>query len=273
MPSMKTQLRRTLKTGLARAGNGMEATGLTVLIYHRVGGGTPDERDVTTEEFREQMAFLADPENRLRVLSIDDALDELEAGDDRAKIVLTFDDGFADVHQRALPVLLEHGLPFTTYVATAYAGDVMQWEGSTATGAPGRGMDWDQLGDVVASGLATIGNHTHSHARPEALSADELDTCSRTLQERLGVTPRHFAYTWGVPVRRARPWLEARFRSAVTGELGRNHPRADPLHLRRVPVRGSDPLSFFARKVRGPLTPERGYDLIVRTAKRLGVPA
>jgi quercetin dioxygenase-like cupin family protein len=36
-----------------------------------------------------------------RVLGLDAALDELAAGDDAPKVVLTFDDGFADVHDVA----------------------------------------------------------------------------------------------------------------------------------------------------------------------------
>ena len=47
-------------------------------------------------------------------------------------MVLTFDDGFADVHDHAWPLLRERGLPFTIYLTTAYVGGPMRWEGSTA---------------------------------------------------------------------------------------------------------------------------------------------
>ncbi len=66
--------------------------------------------------------------------------------------------------------------------------------------------------------------------------------------------------------------LAERFRSVASGRLGRNLPATDRLALRRVPVRRSDPLPFFEAKLRGALIPERAYDLIVRGAKRLGVP-
>ena len=40
-----------------------------------------------------------------------------------------------------------------------------------------------------------------------------------------------------------------RFRSAVTGEVGRNLAGVDPLRLARVAVRASDPIGFFQAKL------------------------
>ena len=259
--------RARLKRRLA-ARPGPPSGGCTMLIYHRVGGGTPDERDLGVTAFRAQMDALT----RHRVVSLDQALDELAAGDERQKVVITFDDGFADVADPALGILVERDLPFTLYLATAYVGGQMHWDGSTAK-APGPALTWSQLADLAASPLCTIGNHTHTHARPEALTSEELDRCTEEIESRLGTTPRHFAYTWGIPVPRMEPELRARFRSAATGELGRNRPGTDPYRLRRVPVRGSDPLEFFEAKLRGRLLPERAYGAIVATAKRVGLRA
>lgn len=260
--------RATIKRQLARAGRSRAAHGMTMLIYHRVGGGTPDERDVQIEEFHRQVGLL----RTARVLPVDTALDELAAGDDRPKVVLTFDDGFADMATEALPILTEHGLPFMLYLTTAYVGQTMHWDGSTAT-AGGPALTWDQVGALVDSGLCTLGNHTHTHAAPDRLTTDELDRCTAEIRARVGVMPMHFAYTWGVAVPRMDPAVRERFRSAATGELGRNHPGMDPLHLCRVPVRGSDPLPFFEAKIFGSLLPEHTYSVLVRAAKAVGVRA
>lgn len=261
--------RRRIKAALGGlSSDGSPARGLTTLIYHRVGGGSPDERDLSLEDFRAQCAVLAEH----RVLHLDEALDELAAGDDRPKVVLTFDDGFADVATNALPVLEAHGLPFTLYVATGYIGGEMHWDGSTAK-APGPALTWGQLEAVAASPLSTIANHTHMHVRPERLTAEELDACTAALEERLGVTPAHFAYTWGIAVPAMEGALRERFRSAVTGELGRDLPGADPMRLHRIPVRQTDPLPFFRAKLGRSLLPERAYAAIVAGAKRVGLSA
>lgn len=261
-------LRTGVKRVLGRAGSARPATGMTVLIYHRVGGGSADELDVPVDAFHRHLDLLADH----RVVSLDEGLDALEAGDPRPRFVLTFDDGFADVHANAWPLLRERGMPFTVYVASAYVGGEMVWEGATA-GDHGRGMDWDQLAELASSPLVTIGNHTHHHVPPQRLDPDELDRCSDVIRDRLGVEPRHFAYPWGIPVPRLEDALGARFRSAVTGRVGRNLPGADPLRLCRVPVRRTDPPAFVAAKLHGRLVPERTYAALTGVAKKVGLRA
>lgn len=261
-------MRRRLKSLLAMGASQRPAPGATILIYHRVGGGSPDERDLATHDFAQQLDVLAEHD----VVSLDSALDRLADGDPSPSVVLTFDDGFADVHENAWPLLRERRLPFTLYLATAYVGATMHWDGSTARAA-GPALSWEQLAEMAGSGLCTVGNHTHTHARPESLDAAELDTCSDIIERRLGVRPDHFAYTWGVPVPALAPAVRRRFRSACTGELGRNLPGQDPLALRRVPVRGSDPLPFFRAKLVGGLVPERAYRGIVATGKKVGARA
>jgi hypothetical protein len=64
--------------------------------------------------------------------------------------------------------------------------------------------------------------------------------------------------------------LRARFRSAATGLVGDIRPGVDPMRLRRVPVRGSDPIEFFRAKVEGNLWQERAYGAAVGLAKRVG---
>lgn len=267
MPAAEQGVRRRFKQALARTSRDAPASGATLLIYHRIGGGTPDELDLATADFERQLDILDGHD----VVTLDVALDRLDARDTRPSVVLTFDDGFDDVHANAWPLLRERSLPFTVYVASGFMGDSMVWEGSTAKEASGRGMTWDQLGELVASGLCTIGNHTHQHVRPEVLSEAELDACSEALEHHLGVTPAHFTYPWGIAVPAMEPALRSRFRSASTGELGRNLPDGDRMRLTRVPVRQSDPAEFFAAKLSGALGPERTYAAAVRLGKSVGL--
>ncbi|MGI8684206.1 MAG: polysaccharide deacetylase family protein, partial [Acidimicrobiales bacterium] len=228
-------MRTAFKRQLSRAAGRGRAGGASLLIYHRVGGGSPDERDLPARSFAAQLDALDGHD----VVSIDAALDRLDAGDRRPSVVLTFDDGFADVYEHAWPELRDRRLPFTLYLAAGHVGGTMHWEGSTAREA-GSGLAWDQLVEMAGSGLCTVGNHTFTHPRPPDLTPDELDRCSAAVEAHLGpdARPRHFAYTWGVDA----PWmhlaLRARFRSAATGRLGRNLPGYDPMAVGRHPGRG-----------------------------------
>lgn len=261
--------REQLKRMLASAALG-SARGLSILIYHRVGGGTTDELDCPAESFAAQAALLA---TECTVVSLDAALDALARGDDRPKVVITFDDGFADLHEAAWPILADHDLPFTVYLATSFMGGRMQWEGSTSASPPAPALTWSQAAALAADERCTIGNHTHTHVPPARLSPTELDMATTAIEQRLGVTPRHFTYPWGQPVTPMEPELRARFRSATTGELGRNRPGVDFARLRRIPVRGSDPIEYFRAKVTGSLAAEQAYAGIVAAAKAVGARA
>ncbi|WP_354638995.1 polysaccharide deacetylase family protein [Kitasatospora camelliae] len=271
-PAAAGGIRAQVKQQLARAAGTVPGEGATVLIYHRVGGGSADELDVTTTGFTAQVDLLAElPPGR--VVSLDEAADRLQAGRRTPSTVLTFDDGFADVYENAWPLLRERGLPFTVYLASGHVGGEMRWEGSTAKGAGAPGLSWEQLREMADSGLCTVANHTRSHARPELLSTEELDACNDDVEQHLGTRPRHFAYTWGVPVPHMETALRARFRTAATGQVGRNLPGYDPARFLRVPVRRTDPIDFYRAKLYGRLIPERAYARIVATAKAVGARA
>lgn len=256
--------RTRLKRRLAPLGRIGRPQGAGLLIYHRIGTATDDELEVRPEQFAAQLDVLDAAGSE--VVALDTALDRIACGDDRPAVVITFDDGFADVYERAWPLLSERGWPFTVYLATAYVGATMRWEGAQGDGG-GRGLTWDQLGEMAASGLCTVGNHTHTHVLPSRLSTAELDRCSDAIEAHLGVRPDHFAYPWGVDVASMHPALDVRFRSAATGAVGRNHHGADLLSLRRLPVRRTDPVEFFRAKVAGGPVPEYLYGAAVGLAK------
>lgn len=256
--------RTASKAILARLPDSRAPRGASILIYHRIGGGSTDEMDSPVDSFTQQLDILAAHD----VVSLDEAIERLHSGDDRSSVVLTFDDGFADLYTNAWPMLLARGLPFTVYVAGGLIGGTMQWEGSAGASQGAPALTWDQLAEMRSSGLCTVGNHTYSHARPEEIDAAELDRCSDIVETHLGLRPEHFAWPWGVAVPAVRGEIERRFRSAVTGVLGRNYPGSDPLSLRRIPVRRTDPLSFFVAKLRGDLRAERVYARLVALAKR-----
>lgn len=91
---------------------------LTVLVYHRILPDVDDmHRDYTSLEcFRWQMQLLA---QHFNVLPLSVALQKLEDGSLPEKSVsVTFDDGYKDVLQHAMPVMCEHKISSTIFVAT-----------------------------------------------------------------------------------------------------------------------------------------------------------
>ena len=230
------------------------AGGVVVLAYHRVGRRTASPVDLPLSLFAAQVAELAADG---RILGLDAALDLLAGPEAPAApaswpVVLTFDDGTTDWVDQVLPVLVEHGAPATFYVATDHV------EGARRFLPDGRPISWSGLGELVSSGLATIGSHTHGHLlldRIDAAAAADIDRSLELLGERLGVRIAHFAYPKAVL---ASPPVEAevrlRFRSAALGNGVANRiGHTDPHRLARTPIQLTDGLRWFRRKAQGGL--------------------
>ncbi|WP_348010292.1 polysaccharide deacetylase family protein [Roseateles sp.] len=103
---------------------------LSVLIFHRVLREPdplfPGEMDVA--RFDETLGWLKDWFN---VLPLDEAIRGLEAGSlPRRAAALSFDDGYADNHDEALPLLLRHGLPCSFFIATDFLDGGRMWNDS-----------------------------------------------------------------------------------------------------------------------------------------------
>lgn len=193
-----------------------------------------------------------------RATTLDQSL-ELVAGapvSERDPVVVTFDDGTADFADSAFPVLERHGIPAVLYVATSFVEDQRRF---AHNGVP---LSWATLRDLAASGLVTIGSHTHTHALLDRAdikaAASELDRSIAVLEDRLGIEPRHFAYPKGVPGSpSAVSAVRARFASAALADVGVNrYGRTDPYRLARSPIQASDGMRWFARKLNGGLALE-----------------
>jgi peptidoglycan/xylan/chitin deacetylase (PgdA/CDA1 family) len=204
--------------------------------------------DLAVDDFDRQVAWLA---AHRRVLSLDEAADELSGGDDvRPGVVLTFDDGTPDWAEGAVAVLERHRVPATMYVATGFVEDGRP----LPDGCPP--ISWAALADLAATGLVTIGSHTHSHALLDRLPPDEvggeLDRSIELIGERLGVEARHFAYPKalaGSTVAEAE--VRRRFRTATLAGTRPNRAGADLHRLARSPIQASDLPRHFVAKVDG----------------------
>ena len=226
--------------------------GVTVLIYHRVGGGSGLQIDLPAATFEQQVAELAG-----RVVDLDTALDRLAGpapADEPDPVVLTFDDGTADFVDVALPILERHRVPAVLYVATDFV------ERQQPFPVDGRPASWAALRDAASTGLVTFGSHTHTHALLDRLDPvrvdDELDRSVALLQERLGVAVDHFAYPKAVAgSAEADRAVRQLFRSAaLSGTKTNRYLSTDPHRLSRSPIQVADGMRWFRQKVEGGMT-------------------
>jgi peptidoglycan/xylan/chitin deacetylase (PgdA/CDA1 family) len=249
----------TATVAAARARLRRRAGRFPILLYHRIAETAPDPAlapyAVRPADFRRQMALLrrmgfttVRPEDVLAARRGERTLPT------RA-VWVTFDDGYADFEDVAVPILRANGQTATVFVASALVGRNATWD------APGhRLLGWDALRRVVAAGCSVQAHGAH-HGRLTLLSdadlASEIAESRDALTTGLGVAPIVFAYPFGDHDARVRRAVAAAgYGLAVTTDAGLSGD--DPLHaLRRVyVVRDDGLLDFVARLAHGGRAPE-----------------
>jgi peptidoglycan/xylan/chitin deacetylase (PgdA/CDA1 family) len=245
-------------------------SGLVVLLYHRVGAQSTSAVDLPLGLFTDQMEELAASGG---VVSLDEAVELLSSSatpEGPPRVAITFDDGTGDFAEMAVPVLERFKLPATLYLATepVEAGRPFASDATT--------LSWKALADAVGTGVVSIGSHTHAHVLLDRLDpqlvADDLDRSIGLIQDRLGVTPRHFAYPkalLGSP--EAEAAVRRRFSSAaIAGTRPNRYGRTDPYRLYRSPIQTGDGMRWFRRKAEGGMALEDDLRRLVNRRRYAG---
>jgi peptidoglycan/xylan/chitin deacetylase (PgdA/CDA1 family) len=258
-------------------------TVISILLYHSISGDpAPWIRRfaVTPDEFARQLDIIGEQGTAtLTVSELVAALDRDPAGLPERTVLITFDDGFADFHEHALPALAERGLASTLYVTTGFVG------GRTGHGeADGeRMLDWAQLAELRDAGVE-IGGHTHSHPQLDTLrrrrAAEEIERCKSLLEERLGVEVPSFAYPHGYFGARVRRLVvEAGYHSACAVKNALSSSSDDRFAIARLTVEADTGLDRIGAWAGGAGAPPawtrerlqtRGWRMYRRTRAALG---
>ena len=225
--------------------------GLRVLFYHRVSDD-PDPLAIAPWRFAAQMDMLA--AGGYRVVDVVEAARLLAAGDELERVVaLSFDDGYRDVAEHALPILERRGFRATVFVATGVI------DGTAAFSwydRPPPVLSWPEVVALDAGAVLSFEAHTITHpnlvALEPAAAEREIAGSKQALEDRLGRAVTGFCYPAGVYGERERQLVErAGFSVATTCEPGANTAASDPLALRRTAIDRSDRPADFRAKLEG----------------------
>ncbi|GII91483.1 polysaccharide deacetylase family protein [Sinosporangium siamense] len=252
-------------------------TRVPILMYHSVTERpNPETRPlaVRTSVFAEQMSLLRD--RGFSPLSLGGLTEAFHSGTVPGKpIVVTFDDGYADFHSDALPVLERHGIPATVFVTSGWLADA----GRHAAGRPLDTMlSWSQVREAVSCGVE-IGGHSHSHPQldqlPDRDLAGELRTNKALLEDETGRPVVTMAYPYGYSSARVRREVaRAGYSTACAVANALTSAVHDRLALPRLTVAANTTMGKFLRAVEGSGIPliylkeralTKGYAVVRRT--------
>jgi len=232
----------------------MPTLGPLIVMYHGIGG----EDGVSPSGFAEQLDLLTE---RRQVVSLREAIASLGTVDSGSLAAITFDDGYRDFADFALPVLRAKSLHATLFVPAGHIGGHNAWDEGVL---PRREILGSGELEALDQRHVEIGAHGYSHCRLAALDSRALERETREARDRLeAVLERRielFAYPFGQldDFDRAAEEAVARagFLAACSTRFGRGSGPRDRFRLRRIGIAPGDTPSRVAAKLDG------GYDFV-----------
>jgi peptidoglycan/xylan/chitin deacetylase (PgdA/CDA1 family) len=207
----------------------------TILAYHEVDPVPERGWAVSSEDFADQMRYLAlAGYNVIPISALVDYIDRRSDSLPPNAVVITVDDGWLCASTEIQPVLKRFGFPWSLYVYPNIVG-----VGSHA-------LTWPQIVALQKDGV-DIEGHTMSHphlmhtshpeldeARYDAFLRTELDESKRVIESHTGQPVRFLAYPYGdydaAVVAAAK---RAGYEAGLLSWFGSNNRSTDPMKLRR----------------------------------------
>ncbi len=234
---------------------------VSVLFYHRVSNDHPNDWTISRDEFRRHVDYCA---RHLELIDLAEVQRRVASNDSRSPAVaFTFDDGYAENCDFALPLLIERKVPCTYFVTIDHVSSRQPFLHDVQAGRPLPINTRQQLREVADAGIE-IGCHSRTHIdfsqvrEPDILRREIIDAKDE-LEQMIGKPVRYFAFPYGLQPQLTQEAIEVVHTAGFTGFCsafgGYNVPGRDAFHIRRF---HGDPefsrlinwLSFDAGKLR-----------------------
>jgi len=164
--------------------------GASIVMYHRFG---EDDYPTTNIRLEQLDAHIAELKNGdYTVLSLGEIVTRLKAGKrfPLKSVGVTIDDAYRSVYTEAWPRFKKAGIPFTLFVATNPVDQGLS-----------RYMTWEQIREIAADPLVTIGSQTASHLHmadnTDARNMADIEASNQRFRTELGYVPELIAYPYG----------------------------------------------------------------------------
>ncbi len=170
------------------------------MFYHRIADKHPNPWSMSRAEFEQQISWL---QQKFDIVDLEECQRRIRSGSNRIPTVsITFDDGYAENCDYAIPMLIERKIPITYFVTTHNTFDQVPFQHDVDLGQPLATNTMDELKEIARSEFIEIGAHTRTHPdlgkiHDEARLIDEVITSSRELEAVVEQKIRYFAFPFG----------------------------------------------------------------------------
>jgi len=227
-----------------------------ILAYHRIGEGNVSdlrEYSLTIKSFRKQMRYLK--EKGFNSISIKKLFEFLKTGEPLPKnpIAITFDDGFKETLDNAIPILEKYGLKATFFIVSGKTGGENDWDKKYKESSYSL-ASFDEIKKIKGE-MLEFESHSLTHQKLSTVSGEELLKeivfSKQILEANLGKDISFFSYPYGKYGEEIKKIVkEAGYSAAFSVNQGKVMPGDDLFELKRVEIFRSDGFLGFLFKVK-----------------------
>ncbi|RGR58489.1 polysaccharide deacetylase family protein [Dorea formicigenerans] len=215
---------------------------VVVIYYHEVvekGQGYSYQK-IEKDKFEAQMRYLYEQGYKSILFSdLDKALPE-------KSIIVSFDDGFRTVYEKAAPIMKKYGIHGNIYLPTKYIGTDSHF------------MTWEMVKELSEDKFFEMQAHTHTHIDIRRLNEqsvkEQINESDKMFQKHLERFPQAFCMPFGTYDKKSIKLLkkESRYNYLLGSYYGRiKSKNISGRVLPRIGISNNDSLELFADKLNG----------------------
>lgn len=216
---------------------------LTIIYYHDIvedGLGIGYQK-VEVSNFEKQMKFLA--EERYHTL----LFEELNGSIPEKSVLVTFDDGFRSIYEKAVPIMEKYNIKGNVFLPTKYVDENHS-----------HFMTWEMLKELCNKRMFSVAAHTHTHVDIRTLDDEkmksEIEANNGEILQKLGIKTKSFCMPYGkydpASIERIRKcgdydFVYASFYGQIVSKKMRNSV------IPRIGISNDDSIKVFEKKIKG----------------------